>query len=563
LILLQNKVIRYLTSAAEDNKLIASIILNMLLFSFFFLFFTPKFESNDDVSMMSIASGYFLEEPNEFLIFINIIIGKLMKYLYTIMPIYNWYVILFYSLQFFSMVVIFYVVLKHRGVVYNYLLYIAFFIFMVIPFLALLQFTTTAFLAGSSGMLLLISLNDGSQSNRSWIPVSAGIFLVVVSGLLRVNILFLVLLLFAPFLMSIIIKTRSVLNIIPIIIAAALFLGAVYYNNISYYNENAHWRYYQDYNALRAQLTDYPYYAWDENTSKIYEDVGWSENDVAMFRSWSFADEDIFSLEDLTYIVSNISPSRGVNETLITFNKSMSYIGRTRLLFAGAFFIFALSFTRREEKLILIATVLMAIAASMYFSYYGRLPFRIIFPLVYTVGLVSLYYLTMCHNIIIYKVKILSSQKAFLFAISAIYIISVIPFFAINARSSASNKDRQDEMNIILYELSSQEYIYARWAGVLNTQPIPTFYTNSGRDLKQFAVGGWIVPSPHHRVILAKYSIENVYYALLRENVLLIARPEVLGLLERFMNENYGLNIKIEPALDVKSTTAYRVIKVD
>ena len=562
--LLQTRIIMRIKDYAEDQKFTSSVILNIFLFGTFFLFFTPRFESNDDISMMEIASGNFHGGPNEFLIFINIIIGNLMKYLYTVMPLYNWYVILLYMIQFIAMVIVFYIFLKHSSTAYNYLLYIAFFIIMLMPFIALLQFTTTAFLAGSSGMLLLITLSEGSNTKRSWVLLGVGILMVLLSGLLRINVFYLVLLLFAPLTIAMIIKTRNIIKIVPLVIAVALFFGAMIYNNLSYYNEDPEWQYYYQYSKLRAQLTDYPYYAWDENTSKIYEDVGWSENDVAMFRSWSFADQEKFSLEDLSYIVANITPfTRGFNDAYETFERAISNLGRTRLLFISACFLLAISFTRKNEKLVLIATVFIIMLAAFFFSYLGRLPFRIILLLTYTIGLVSLYYLSMRHNILLYKVKIIDSQKAFLFAFLAIYILTVIPFFAINARSSDSNRIDQVKMNAFFNELLSHDYIYAMWSLGLRARPVPAFYSEQSRDLKLFAVGGWIIPSPHHNYILNKYSIDNAYYALLKEDVLLISRPREIRFLEQYMNENYGLKVKIERASDFTEGRVYRVKEVD
>jgi len=562
--LLQTRIIMRIKDYAEAQKFISSVILNIFLFGTFFLFFTPRFESNDDIFMMEIASGNLHGGPNEFLIFINIIIGNLMKYLYTVMPLYNWYVILLYMIQFIAMVIVFYIFLKHSSSAYNYLLYIAFFIIMLMPFIAMLQFTTTAFLAGSSGMLLLITISEGSNTKRNWVLLSIGILMVVLSGLLRINVFYLVLLLFAPLTIAMIIKTRNIIKIVPLVIAVALFFGAMIYNNLSYYKEDPEWQYYHQYSKLRAQLTDYPYYAWDENTSKIYEDVGWTENDVAMFRSWSFADQDKFSIEDLSYIVANITPfSRGVIDAFETFNRAISDIGRMRLLFTAACFILAVSFARNNEKLVLIASVLMVLLAVICFSYLGRLPFRIILLLTYTISLVSLYFLSMRHNILLNKVKIIDSQKAFLFAFLAIYILTVIPYFAINAKSSDSNRVDQFKMNDFFNELSSHDYMYAMWSLGMRTRPVPTFYSEQSRNLKLFAVGGWIVPSPHHNYILNKFSIDNAYYALLKEDVLLISRHRAIRLLEQYMNENYGLKVKIERASDFTDGTVYRVKEVD
>ena len=141
----------------SKHRFLFSLLINGILFSLFFLFFTPRFAINDDPAMMSIASGELLGEPNEHLIFINVIIGHFLKFMYTVLPQLNWYILLFYFCHFVAMTVIFYVFLRNSLTLCNLLLYFLLFVFIEVNFLTNLHFTTTAFVLGISGFLLLFS----------------------------------------------------------------------------------------------------------------------------------------------------------------------------------------------------------------------------------------------------------------------------------------------------------------------------------------------------------------------------------------------------------------------
>ena len=49
------------------------------------------FELNDDTGMNAIVSGAISGSPSEYLMFTNIIIGYLLKFLFTYIPSVNWY----------------------------------------------------------------------------------------------------------------------------------------------------------------------------------------------------------------------------------------------------------------------------------------------------------------------------------------------------------------------------------------------------------------------------------------------------------------------------------------
>ena len=54
---------------------LTSLLINAVLFGTFFSFASPRFETNDDVQMMLIASGAHTGHPSEFLIFSSLSIG--------------------------------------------------------------------------------------------------------------------------------------------------------------------------------------------------------------------------------------------------------------------------------------------------------------------------------------------------------------------------------------------------------------------------------------------------------------------------------------------------------
>ena len=69
-----------------------SLGITVVLFVIFFIMFVPRYLSNDDVGMTIIASGIGGNgSPNEHLLFTNVLIGLMLKSLYTRVPFFPWY----------------------------------------------------------------------------------------------------------------------------------------------------------------------------------------------------------------------------------------------------------------------------------------------------------------------------------------------------------------------------------------------------------------------------------------------------------------------------------------
>ena len=64
------------------------------------------------------------------------------------------------------------------------------------------------------------------------------------------------------------------------------------------YNQDEEYSYYRAYSEARASIVDSEDYGYEAYEEKLRE-IGVSENDYKMMRSWNFADNTIFSKEIL------------------------------------------------------------------------------------------------------------------------------------------------------------------------------------------------------------------------------------------------------------------------
>lgn len=75
-----------LSNQSLNNKIFNldfCIVISTLFFCLFAVLFPLRFETNDDVSMLLLSSGVYTGKNETFLIFMNILYGTILKYLYS------------------------------------------------------------------------------------------------------------------------------------------------------------------------------------------------------------------------------------------------------------------------------------------------------------------------------------------------------------------------------------------------------------------------------------------------------------------------------------------------
>lgn len=288
-----------------------SILTVGLLFAAVLGGFTPAFQTNDDPTMALVVSGTALaQQPDEHMVFTNILVGHALKHAYLTAPGVPWYGAYLVSVHFLAHALLLSLALAAGTGQRGGLAFLIYFGTVGLHFLVNLQFTTTAFLAAQVGALALITSFPASPET---VPAfrarqaAAGVALLTLASLIRFDSFRLALVLTAPAALLIVgsLRRRGWLGKA---VAVALFVVALPFALRFYdreeYRRDAGWREYLERSTLLPQLTDYGGVPYDASTRPLYASLGLSENDAILLRNWFLADETVFSTSRIRALVA-------------------------------------------------------------------------------------------------------------------------------------------------------------------------------------------------------------------------------------------------------------------
>jgi len=306
------------------NKYFICFLLNLLFLLAALVFAETKYEVSDDFVMETILSGAYSTEPNPHMLFVNILYGYLLKPLYYLFPIVNWYTLSLLFWGFAACLGLAYLLCNTLDGKTAFLIDLFFLCVFTNDIYILLQFTKTASFCCTVGTLLVFHslFGDIKSSNtvfsntiQSKSEFVSGFILCLVGSLIRMYTIYLV----APFILVLIAyvifynfkyhKNDKVWAryFITKILAGIGLIGIIFlcygFNRISY-KSNSEYAYYQQYAKVRAAIVDGPDYGYAEYAADL-EKIGISENDYYMLRHWNFSDPEYFTLEKLNDI-SNV-----------------------------------------------------------------------------------------------------------------------------------------------------------------------------------------------------------------------------------------------------------------
>jgi len=519
---------------------ILPVLINVILFSLLFLFIYVRYQTNDDSGIEAVVSGIKMGEPSEYLVVINIVLGKILVLLYSNFPNVNWYPIMLYLLHFLSFTIILHCILKKKNLM-SLSIYLLVFSLFELFLLANLQFTTTAAVTGISGMLLVFTYID-SKDLSFYSAISMGIIFLVIAGLVRKNILYMILGLSSVYLLIKLIRKPGLR--IPVIIAIIIAIFSLFniYNNY-YYNKDAQWDFYMGYNQLRGKIIDYPRFEYSKLNKDIYDDVGWSENDVEMFDNWFFADLKLYSIEKLEYVVENIKPEIKNNRIFKTLKEAWNSISLEIRVFTLVFLIFMIMDIIRSRNKYLFSVLISSLLIIVYFSFLGRLPDRVFIPIILFFILSGIIFIKPL------RLRPFSNTKkiAIKITIFSFCIIIVMLLFISTACKSRVYKTDQEDFENVVAELIEKDKIYIRWGSAQVYDRIIFFHVP--HHLKRFKTInlGWRTHSPIYNQSLEKYSIDNLYKDIIeRDDIYVITKKDRVENYVLFMFEHFGETIKYE-----------------
>jgi hypothetical protein len=177
---------------------ILSVGIVMTIFFLFNVVATPLLNSGDDTYMLYTLSGGYGEPPTNLLHYNHIWhlwLGGIVSKLFQLAPAINWYTIILLLFHLAGCSAILYVLLKKAKPLTAIFFFLLLFVFIEARHLLSLSFTGTAFVLATGAMSLLVYLLQ--QSTRLGGTVLFALVLLLLAGMLRLQIVWLVIALFA------------------------------------------------------------------------------------------------------------------------------------------------------------------------------------------------------------------------------------------------------------------------------------------------------------------------------------------------------------------------------
>lgn len=382
---------------SAQTSLATAVALTAILFAIVLTTGTLKFESGDDPAMMRIAAGLTTQEPSEKLIFSNVVVGQLLKQLYSWDRSLDWYSIYLLASHFIATAAVVFALLRRRvdriSLCTALLLLAGFEARMLFEF----QFTSTAMLAGIAGLLLLIP-NSDRKPLRCPISTFAGSALVLLAAMIRWPALLFAGLIAAPFVAMQFWNNKQATawktactRLIPLAMTILAAYGGVAYDRWTY-ERDPEWQRYRRVLQTRAELYDFPAIEFTPNAQFFFDRVGWTQNDFNMFRHYYLVDDELVNESSLRALQDRFGRVARTPTLAREHRQEYLWVHWPYLAIGGLNIVLAVAVARGARiRCAILALMTSAIVWGVfyYFSYYAKLAPRVTISAVYCASAVT------------------------------------------------------------------------------------------------------------------------------------------------------------------------------
>lgn len=296
-----------------NSNIVLAIGINLIFIILALAFCDIKYEVSDDFIMATIMSGAYGYEPNPQMIFMNTILGYLMIPFYKLFPAVSWYFVFQMLLCFVTFVLVVYMLLEKLDRFTAILLSVMLLTFFSDDIYILPQFTKTAALAIMGGGVVFLWTTF--REKRVLLQIISGCVcllgaMVRKSGIYLAGPYILLLLIFEFYFLFKTqwkaIKIRGLIcKVLPGILLIFSIIISSKINDYTYYNDEPS-KLFRQYTSARAKIVDSKDYGYEVYADKLRE-IGISENDYYVIRSWNFADNNFFDLEKMKEVAQVIA----------------------------------------------------------------------------------------------------------------------------------------------------------------------------------------------------------------------------------------------------------------
>jgi hypothetical protein len=524
--------------------------------------FQPRFETNDDAVLNAIAAGRAVTDvPDEHLVFSNFLIGTALKNLYRAMPNTPWYGLYLVATEIASLAAICYSLLLANRSAKQILLIVAFLVVFAVPCIAMIQFTSVAFLAAEAGIVLLVVGANRDQKVLKWIAIP----FLTLSSLIRWDACLLACMVFSPALAAAFIKLtpKEIKRSSALVFAACLAMGwALAGLNRWYYSQSDGWRDFYEFNRLSAQIINFGRVELNERTKPAFDSVGWSAVDLEMLRHWSFANSGRFNIDKMRLVLDSVHlndrSTRNWGDLLERLVRrevlallAIGFIGM--LLMSGGF----------QARLAPLASLLIAALICLLLFQFYFLPRRVYFP-----ALSGFVVVAMAGSSGGWPFAELKSRSmAIACSVAFVLFLSVMLGWRIvrDVELDSWYRERHIEAVEMMRSLAPREdQLYVAWGSSVPWEnlvvPLEPLWPPA--SFKEIGFGAMLA-TPFTRERCREFGIQDIDRALFeRDDVFLVSSPELNELFKNYAAEHYGVTVGARPVFSHVGLRASSVYKL-
>ncbi len=545
-----------------NSPLLFSLIINLLFFITFFMFGSIKYEVSDDFIMQMIVSGGYTGVPSPEIVFMNIAIGYVLSFLYSICHTINWYFWFQVLISFISLWMITYCILKKYNNFYFKTVVFCFLCFFSNDIYLLMQFTKTATLTIIASFLLYFFNIFEEKINKKEIALASCLFFIGIC--IRYRSLYICLPFYGILWLVLCFNNRDKIKTIfkrsiLVLMACSLCIIVNRTNTAIYKNMNPEYKEYVEYNDVRSSIVDYTCLDYSYYQDE-FEKISFTETDYNNLIHWGFIDQNVYTQDKLKSVSNIIQKYR--NQHPVTFKDVIKTFLEKKYWFyvsvIGVVCIFLLGLLR-NRKILNISFIFLGLTLIILYSYIamGRLIYRIEYSTFLSLATALMYFMTTLTD------QMCSIKKVLVGLNVGMIVLRVPVYFHDTQRSHeimypsyynsvkkyncTFNKEniQYDLMNEFeshlenIYFLEFQTMIQSYY---LNFSPLEAI--EPGRFKNAIYISGVDTNHSTWKKILNEYNITNPAEALLEDNVYLVDNKNVDNILMLLNEQNDGKVVK-------------------
>lgn len=542
----------------KRHNLLISLAVNAVILAGMLLLTDMAYETNDDFAITSrLVAGY------PYVGFVNYYLCKALIAVQHAIPGVNWYVIMMIAASFAAFTCILYTIYEAGESRIVSIAATTMVVLFAFDHYSTIQFTKTAALVMTAGMLLLVDCVTEKRKAPGYIIALLFIYL---GAMIRVDAL----LASAGFagiygLVWLFMNRKRLISdryftaprILLYVVLVALVFGAYELDQVScrINVSTDELRYAEDYSLYRSNIVDYPTYEYYEDHIADYDAIGISENDIYLIDHWVFDYEGAASMENLRNI-DGIERHHDSKATVMTkaVKKCLReiYSGLKSLSFTGIHIIYLCCLAlwlilalKPKHWWYVIGTALMALALYFAIYYMQRPAYRALYVADIGAAVWMLYYLMKnCGEG--------GKSRSTVNIIMGIAVIAATLMLLAPGYKGVQSKVASAESKIMSEKV--QEYFMAHesdfyvWGTTEKKQPrvyATPWLAPTGTDRNVTGTGGWGVLSPYTLDKLDDYGIYNPIKDLIDNDHAYYVGNKRIKRLTEYYNKWYGSPDKV------------------